>query len=281
MRGTTNELDCEIVRDLLPLYHDDAVSEGTKAAVKAHLTGCEDCRKEYDSLCDDLPIAAAKQSTGEKFKKMVGRQKHKRTVITAAIALGAVALATGVWYLLTEVPLVEISPDKFNIEEAYSYDFSDIEDNDKTGKGVFIRYSADIRSLSGPTKMHHEYKDGKLELSVKVPVIALQRTKDKKDTYEDIWAVQTDGEVSSITVSGENKWTKPDGEVEIPDYVKGYHEFEYGDGVNGFTLYDDGKTFPGGAKYVFEKENDEVIAWNADGDVVYDGKYEDFYKNIE
>ena len=278
MRGTTNELNCEIVRDLLPLYHDDAVSEVTRAAVKEHLAGCKRCQTEYDSICDELPIAAAKQSTGENFKKMMGRQKHKRAIITTAIALGAVALMTGVWYLLTEVPMVEISPDRLNIEEAYYYDFSDIKDNDETGKGVFIRYSADMQTLAGPTEMRPEYKDGKLELSVKVPVITLDRTKDKRDTYEDIWAVQTDGVVSSITVSGENKWTKPDGEVEIPDYVEGYHEYAYGYGLNGFTLYNDGEIVPGGAKYVFEKDDGTVTAWNADGEVVYEGSSEDYYK---
>ena len=39
-----NRLDCAIVRDLLSLYHDQVVSDTTKAAVESHLEGCESCR---------------------------------------------------------------------------------------------------------------------------------------------------------------------------------------------------------------------------------------------
>ena len=32
-----NKISCEIVRDLLPLYADDAVSDASRALVEAHL----------------------------------------------------------------------------------------------------------------------------------------------------------------------------------------------------------------------------------------------------
>ena len=37
------ELKCHIVRDLLPLYNDDLLSEESRAEVEQHLKTCEDC----------------------------------------------------------------------------------------------------------------------------------------------------------------------------------------------------------------------------------------------
>ena len=39
------KIHCNIAKDLMPLYIDDALSEESKAAVEEHLTGCEGCRE--------------------------------------------------------------------------------------------------------------------------------------------------------------------------------------------------------------------------------------------
>lgn len=38
------EMDCDVIRDLLPLYADDACSEKSRALVNEHLLDCADCR---------------------------------------------------------------------------------------------------------------------------------------------------------------------------------------------------------------------------------------------
>lgn len=38
-------MNCEIVRDLLPLYADGLCSEESRRAVEEHLKSCEACRK--------------------------------------------------------------------------------------------------------------------------------------------------------------------------------------------------------------------------------------------
>ena len=40
-------MNCEIIRDLIPLYIDGTASASTRSAVSSHLSGCEACR----SLC--------------------------------------------------------------------------------------------------------------------------------------------------------------------------------------------------------------------------------------
>lgn len=38
-----NKLSCEVVEDLLPLYHDEVCSAATREAIEAHLTTCGHC----------------------------------------------------------------------------------------------------------------------------------------------------------------------------------------------------------------------------------------------
>ena len=38
-------MDCEVIRDLLPLYADDACSKASRDVVEEHLQGCPECRE--------------------------------------------------------------------------------------------------------------------------------------------------------------------------------------------------------------------------------------------
>ena len=42
--------ECSIIRDLLPLYAENMVSDDTAAFVAEHLKSCEACRKEYEQI---------------------------------------------------------------------------------------------------------------------------------------------------------------------------------------------------------------------------------------
>lgn len=48
--------ECSIVKDLLPLYVEDMVSEETTRFVLEHLNDCADCKAEYDALKSDGPL---------------------------------------------------------------------------------------------------------------------------------------------------------------------------------------------------------------------------------
>lgn len=43
-------ISCDIIKDVLPLYADDMVSNATKEMVDEHLCGCEDCTRELEAL---------------------------------------------------------------------------------------------------------------------------------------------------------------------------------------------------------------------------------------
>lgn len=48
--------ECSIIKDLLPLYVEDMVSEETAQYVSDHLNVCADCKAEYDALKSDSPL---------------------------------------------------------------------------------------------------------------------------------------------------------------------------------------------------------------------------------
>lgn len=47
-----NNLSCNTVRDLLPIYLDGIASEETNICVKKHLSECKLCLSEYKKLCE-------------------------------------------------------------------------------------------------------------------------------------------------------------------------------------------------------------------------------------
>ena len=52
---------CEIVRDLLPLYVDSACSEASKEMIKEHLENCSSCNQIYQKMCSHTSEAILKK----------------------------------------------------------------------------------------------------------------------------------------------------------------------------------------------------------------------------
>ena len=70
--------DCCIVRDILPLYAEDMVSDETAALVREHLDECEVCRKEADVLISDTFTPHKKDSPTATANDMVPLKKIAR-----------------------------------------------------------------------------------------------------------------------------------------------------------------------------------------------------------
>ena len=69
------KLDCCVVRDLLPLYVENMVSDQTAEQIKQHLAECPDCQNEYNSFGStsrldvlDAPVEVP-QTDAKPFKK--------------------------------------------------------------------------------------------------------------------------------------------------------------------------------------------------------------------
>lgn len=61
------KLSCEIVQDLLPLYHDEVCNSETKASIEAHLANCEHCKAALQKLQQNssLPFEVIRENKQE------------------------------------------------------------------------------------------------------------------------------------------------------------------------------------------------------------------------
>jgi len=91
-------LPCEVIRDLLPLYHDGVCSAQSRALVDAHLSGCPACREELarmetelagPGLHDDAPIREIARS----WKKSRMTAFLKGALLISALAAAGCAIA--------------------------------------------------------------------------------------------------------------------------------------------------------------------------------------------
>ena len=89
--------DCSIVQDLLPLYAEDMLREGTKEYVDGHLAQCEACRAELAALKADVPSAPVNAQPLRALKKQL--QRKKLTAVLLAVTLALTLAAAGFAYL--------------------------------------------------------------------------------------------------------------------------------------------------------------------------------------
>lgn len=102
-------MTCKIAMDLAELYHAKLVSEESAQAIRAHLKGCENCRKyykEYETLrrrkpslptiCPAEDIAGTEARLYASLSKKLRRRRLFGIVGTsAAIGAGTIMLAAG------------------------------------------------------------------------------------------------------------------------------------------------------------------------------------------
>lgn len=81
-----NNLDCCVVRDLLPAYLEGLTEEETSAQVRAHLEGCENCRELEKDMRVQVPLEKAPKGT-LKFLKRVKRTRLLAAVLSVVVAL--------------------------------------------------------------------------------------------------------------------------------------------------------------------------------------------------
>lgn len=67
----------EIIKDLLPLYHDGICSEDSKKLIEEHLTYCEKCKLELEAIDNEIIINKNKENVSdtEVVKKLSKRWK--------------------------------------------------------------------------------------------------------------------------------------------------------------------------------------------------------------
>lgn len=112
--------ECSIVRDILPLYVENLVSEDTAEFVKEHLENCHACRAELEKIREPVQPAAAQQEPDidagplKRLKKALLMEKVRAILCTAAVLL---ALMLSGLSLLTAPEYFAYSPELVTVTE--------------------------------------------------------------------------------------------------------------------------------------------------------------------
>lgn len=86
--------DCEIIRDLLPLYAEEIASPASTAMVRAHLEECPDCARLLAQMQRPVPVRAETAAPLQKLKKTL----WKKRLVTALAVCAVTAVCVGGGY---------------------------------------------------------------------------------------------------------------------------------------------------------------------------------------
>lgn len=81
------KIQCEIIRDLIPLIEDDVCSEESKKIVLEHIEKCEECKRIYDNLKIHPTFVLSVDEEKEKEVISKGFKKVKTRWIASIIAV--------------------------------------------------------------------------------------------------------------------------------------------------------------------------------------------------
>lgn len=89
-------LSCNVVQDLIVLFHEDVVSEETRRDIRVHLKGCRECRKLYKEYThlnqeefqpEEEPRPEHELSYSRLAERLRKRKLWRHSVVVAAFAL--------------------------------------------------------------------------------------------------------------------------------------------------------------------------------------------------
>lgn len=99
-----NQMDCDIIQDLLPLYADDACSEKSRALVNGHLLDCAECRAVLQRI-KETEIENHLKNEKESVIQYGLTKFRKRTAAVGSAVSGAVLIPILICLYLFGSPL--------------------------------------------------------------------------------------------------------------------------------------------------------------------------------
>ena len=90
-----SRMECDVVRDLLPLYVDGGASAESRALVEAHLALCPDCRAECEALKETLVLP--KEDSAQPLEDLKRSLRRKRRRTAALCIVLPLVLLLGWW----------------------------------------------------------------------------------------------------------------------------------------------------------------------------------------
>lgn len=92
------EITCDVVKDLIPLYVDGALSDDSKRLVEKHLLSCKTCNDYYDMMKKDVLHSTIPGKIEDNVIKSIRRKINVSKFITAVSSACIVALVCGILF---------------------------------------------------------------------------------------------------------------------------------------------------------------------------------------
>ena len=89
------KLECDVIRDLLPLYAEKLASPASSALVEQHLAACPACRAELEQMEKPVPVQPEPQPDAPLRSIRKTMQKKSIRIAAAAVQLCGSAGAGG------------------------------------------------------------------------------------------------------------------------------------------------------------------------------------------
>ena len=87
------KLECDVIRDLLPLYAEKLASPASSALVEQHLAECPACRAELEQMEKPVPVQPEPQPDAP--LRSIRKTLQKKSIRIAVAAVLAVLCAFG------------------------------------------------------------------------------------------------------------------------------------------------------------------------------------------
>lgn len=122
--------ECNIIRDILPLYIENMISQDTVSFVEEHLNGCAECRTELESMKNSINFEQMYESSSDEAGndivplKVLKRKMRNRKILTIVLSSlsGAVIIGSMIFYFcLYGIPA---HSDKIKLQTEFQYDDS-------------------------------------------------------------------------------------------------------------------------------------------------------------
>jgi len=197
------KLPCEMVQDLLPLYHDGVCSEVSAALVREHLAQCGECRNVLERIDAALEVPEAEKAAAEgllSVKKRWEKSISRACVKGFCIAALVFAVIAGGMLALTQWKCLPITTQGMEVAEIYRLEDGRILYRLKVPKDAWCR------------EFKFEDHDGK---SYKIPVRAILELNEKEG-----WPSVLD-DYQMIDAGEGNAWRETMGAVPVAQWYIG------------------------------------------------------------
>ena len=101
------KLECDVIRDLLPLYAEKLASPASSALVEQHLAACPACRAELEQMEKPVPVQPEPQPDAplKNIRSSLNRRRLRTMLCSFAAALAPTARTSRSFWWIKTPPL--------------------------------------------------------------------------------------------------------------------------------------------------------------------------------